>query len=384
MIISNDNNVSRMHLSLILLTAVTVVLSLKLPINDWTLTHWVFNYQDEFLKRGLIGTILLCFSETWTTQALTGLSIILFVTVSIMLLSVGIKFCNQSKLAFTLLTYLVIAPFTIQHMGFDLSRFDQFGLLFLLIFLSMLHNRLIYIVYLLIPLGILIHETFVFLFLPTFFALILIKYRENLKKTLFHSGIIILLSLTTFVLVAMYGGSDTKDLEQFNADLTKIMTPQINSHSALIYFRSLEDNITLTLDSLLSRKMLRNAVRFILVMGPFLFLLIKAWKEVFNSLSESNRKRLILCLLAQSSCFLLFFLGLDFFRWISALATCNLILLIYCLNTWQLWEQVELKLFSFKKTLITCLVLALLSGPMSIMAPFKEPFGLFKNNLIFD
>ena len=130
--------------------------------------------------------------------------------------------------------------------------------------------------------------------------------------------------------------------------------------------------------------MLRNAVRFILVMAPFLFLLLKAWKEVFNSLSESNRKRLILCLLAQSSCFLLFFLGLDFFRWISALATCNLILLIYCLNTWQLWEQVELKLFSFKKTLITCLVLALLSGPMSIMAPFKEPFGLFKNNLIFD
>ena len=174
-------------------------------------THYLFNYEYEFLKRGLIGEILRLSFENINYKLVQLISLIFIIVLSIIIFKIFVKNFNKksniSRLIFSVMIFT--SPLTIQHFIYDIGRFDIINLIitFLCFFIieKFYKNSLLifFTTGILISLMLLIHEGALIMFVPMIFGYWFFKNSE--KHTIITQIILFIIILFLAFKISLTG-----------------------------------------------------------------------------------------------------------------------------------------------------------------------------------
>lgn len=343
---------------------------------NWAYTHYLFNYRDEFVKRGLVGEILrlLPIDVTYSflqifTIALLAIFCLIFAVFLFFLL---IKSAN--KYAGLLLVLLVgLSPVALQHFIFDIGRFDiiSYSLLLLLLgyLLKVRHGALAVtslLVAAFIVISLLIHEANFFMVVPLSLACWYCVSRGMAVRILQLAMLVIALLIT--YLISTHGAYGVLEHEAHLQALRAEYGPWVvRSSLRVIHAITLQDNVLLTMWHVLNVKHALHHLGFFIVSVPFAVLL---WR-LCAALKPILNRSIWVVLIAVFAPLLLYPLGLDHFRWWS-LSLFNLLLLIgfISLSSRDAALVVEQYLLKNQWLVWSVIVLGLLLGPLKTMISY--------------
>lgn len=371
-----------MHRKLVLLLLLSSVISLLsiygFQIDEWRATHWLMDYEYEFVKRGAIGEILtILYPQAISLDLLTKTSIIFYILLAVTL---GYFLFSQMKDRPLLAFAIFSSGFAIQQFAYDAGRFDQPILLLTLLSLIILSRRdfswpPIYFATTLSIASLLIHEGSALISVPLVFSAILIKTLET-RSSKRYAIFYISLTVSAFFLISANGGLSSQQsgvwLEYLQG---KTEDFDIDYNSAIVPFSSLSENVGMTMERLLQKQSLNRFALIVVVSIPFIILLT----GLIRSFQFAHAYSRLLCFLPAVSVLPLFVLGLDFYRWTA------IILLNLSLITAFFYTQTP-NTFTPKKWLYyTLLAMVVYSGPYGISTALVDRGFILKqvNQLIF-
>ena len=353
--------------------AICVLRSFK-KVSNWKYTHWIFNYEEEFVKRGLIGEFLRLFDVRVTYEYVQIFSAVLifFVVCSLLFVFVlPLKKCPQ-KIGMHLFFFCAVAnPATLQHFIFDAGRFDGFCLLSALLSLLAVEffsqYRSLFLIFALSIFSILVHEASFFIYIPLIFSYFAYKNNNNLNLyTLF--GAIIALFLSTYA-ISVLGLVQLYDIDRYYELLTIKHGFHINKNSlSVLYNGSLDFNIRMTMEKVLNMNNFIHHLVMFLVFSPFIFLFYSSLKCYLRKTSYFK----IVFMGSSLSPLFLYPLGFDHFRWWS-LAITNLIIsvCILSLDDEALLNLISETFYKYRNISILFIIISLMVGPLCVMSSFK-------------
>ncbi len=187
---------------------------LSFNVNFWIRDSYLLNYFDYgFLKRGLIGTLLgirvsdveiirpdRLVSENF--QNFINLISVMVITITITLYLIVLN--KISKEYKKILIILAISPFAFINFGYDAGRFDQFTIIYFLIFFIFLKNKnTTNFLIMISPLFLFIQETNLFLLSSFIFF-----YVCYLNRNVYLISYLILANLLILFILFLYGDAD--------------------------------------------------------------------------------------------------------------------------------------------------------------------------------
>lgn len=341
-----------------------------MPLSDWTYTHWLFNFQDQFTKRALPGEMLIRMGLEPSYDLITQIGLVFALAGFIALTFVFARpLFQQNRTGLWLFLLLAVSfPATLQHLRMDLGRFDVIGLLLgISAMLTIRHNpRLAYlIVPLLMALAIIVHEAMFFIILPLVMGYWLYCTREG------RSGLIVLvvfLSLLGFTyLVATKGtlpqAGQAEHLKTLQADYGERVTP---SSLVVLYRGDLATHAQRSWANAFTPNRLFHHLAMFTVVLPLLLLF-------FICLSQQLDRYKILVLVGAAAPLLLYPLGHDHIRW-WALAVTNGFIALSLLATddTDFARQLDDTLEHYKVQVSAFIMLCLFAGPMGNTTSFPH------------
>jgi hypothetical protein len=209
----------------LLLAAIWMTGDFREPrFNIWPVTEWLINYQGGFVRRGLVGELLL----RWADPTIGILPNLYRLTLISYLAYVAIFFAIYflAKIQhFRVLLIALLIQGGIYHMGISADFYTRkenfflilFGLL-CLVYISATRQQMLYKKYLLLgftslamifgPVMILIHEAYFFMSMPMTALLFWVAYKENPNFIFLRVGfwIYLLVCTLTFLICSMNHG----------------------------------------------------------------------------------------------------------------------------------------------------------------------------------
>lgn len=348
---------------------------LKFP-NTYTITEWLINYQGGFIRRGLLGEILYFFYENKIFN-LANIFYFLFIILYALIIFLYFNFINKLKIDKILLIQFLSPLFLIYPLiEIDIiGRKEIFLILFLLLYVNFFIKNSIkfQLSYIFLSTNLLffIHEGLIFYF--QFFLLIF--FISNINKVKNKDLILIsILGCLYFVFLIYF------TLFFFENSLPNTYEI-INSYSDLTFrnlgaFYWIEKDIFFAINKIIEISNLYIIIKF--------FLVYVAFQALFFAYAFRTKKIIFFLFICNFLSIPIFFLALDWGRFIYILFNLNLITII-CLKYLNLIEYKNI----FKNNYVFIFVILLLtfSNPKVTLyerinfLPYKD---LFENviNLI--
>ncbi|MDO0946746.1 hypothetical protein [Chromohalobacter israelensis] len=345
-------------------------------LSDWNYTHYLFNYDDGFVKRGAVGEFLKTlvdnvsygFVSLFSYLSLGGLYFLFFWFVS------KPHVTYEGRLgAFLLMLLAVTSPATLQHFAFDVGRFDLIiYIFFILIVLSIncLAEKSVHVTFFAVVAGlslsVLVHEAAFFMIAPL--VLVFWNYIDPSRKgVVFQCVGFAVIFFVTF-LVSTRGEYSALGFEEHLEALQEVYGDRVVGTSLnVIHSASLEENVnrTIKLGASLPRLIHHGALVFFMM--PFVYMIYK----LYMSVRDNVGLRVKFMFIASLSPLALYPLGQDHFRWWS-LAITNIILSIcFIVLRDKFIRDVVLSFFEGRAKLVAFVVLAgLVSGPLGVTESF--------------
>ena len=311
------------------------LISMRFPVDDlvanWQTLQYFFSYRLEFMKRGLIGTLFDIFNIQPTLRTIWILSFLASNMVFFLIYNyLRIAFKNlQSPFTWVVvfLFFFTISPATAWNFGLEAGRSDIFNLLielfavFIIIFNSQKFNFLIPI---LLTLGILQHEAFIFMNAPVIIALLFNGFiHKKISALVLISSFVAICGVT--LTIVLYGAIDPLNLESLYMSIyhepLPIEMPTINIF--MVITSSLSTNILLTLETYLSFDMWKNLMIALPLFASYLYLYMKPVKFILLSIEKK------VLFISPFLIFPMFILGVDIYRWFSMMLINMLIVSAY-------------------------------------------------------
>ncbi|MCY7295035.1 hypothetical protein [Alteromonas sp. a30] len=341
-------------------------------VSDWKFTHYLFNYEYGFIKRGLVGELFAFFSPNIHFQSVVSFSYLLVIALSVVLVAMWsqVFFKDRSKAALLLALIAIVSPFTIQHLVYDLGRFDAITALLALATIGAIKNTKgpsqFLLVNLLLSTSLLVHEAAFFMFFPLIFAYWLWVEENNaiISKVV---SFIWVLGLTFYI--STQGLMTQLSLSEHLAILQKTYgNSVVESSLKVLYKGGLIENIKMTLaNTVRPWNLIHHGIMFVLL-APQFYLLFKIIKENKNKLSINAN----LLLLASLSPLALYPLGHDHFRWWS-LAITNVFVVLFLLMQQPQFKEQTLSIISKHSRLVYFIIVSsVVLGPIGITSSFDS------------
>ncbi|MCK0715840.1 hypothetical protein ACFO0U_13320 [Chromohalobacter sarecensis] len=345
-------------------------------LSDWNYTHYLFNYDEGFVKRGIVGDSLKTlvghvsydFVNFFSYISLGGLSFLFFLFVSKPYVDYGRRFG-----AFLLLIFAATSPATLQHFAFDVGRFDLIiYIVFILIILSIkfLAERSVYATFAIVVAGlslsVLLHEAALFMILPL--SLVFWNYIDPSRKGVVCQGVSFTVIFFMTFLVSTRGEYSALGFEDHLEALRGVYGDRVMSSSlVVIHNSSLEENVSRTIRLGLSFPRIVHHGALIFFMMPFAYMMYKLYMSIRSQVDI----RVKLIFIASLSPLALYPLGQDHFRWWS-LAITNIILSIcFVVLRDKVIREGVLSFFEDRVRLVAFVVLfGLVSGPLGVTESF--------------
>lgn len=182
----------------------SILRGIRFP-NMWSYSHFLFNYNFGFVKRGLVGEIIYQLNNPYlmSYDFFVVFSVVIFY-VNIILLSVLINdFINTQNSILIGCSAVFASSFSIVFLSHTVGYFDHIGLLISLVTLKIngFYKKLFF-VSLFMPLAVLIHENSFIIFFPVIFMSLLfsIETEGQTKKILMLGGCAVALLILTLII----------------------------------------------------------------------------------------------------------------------------------------------------------------------------------------
>jgi len=292
--------------------------------NRWIYTHWLFNYEFGLIKRGFVGEVLVKLDiprnyyslyevARWNLHIINALIVL-------MLLIPAMR--HRLTLGWLLFCAVFITnPGTLQQMAFGVGRVNFVGTMLAVIFLLVApHLRRGTSLALLVVIGCLsvaIHEASLLLRLPLLLAVFVWLHREKSDTLTWAAA-----AGALFVALVLYLNEQTARFpleEQAYLEHLQGSFSHVHHVAVKVLFSSLSENVSTTLNQLMTVFSLLQHGIFLVVMFPVGLLVWKSSKAVWAKVCNDTPSQIAgpLLFLACLSPLALYLLGVDFFRWQS-------------------------------------------------------------------
>lgn len=346
-------------------------------LGDWRATHWLFNYDIEFVKRGLIGELLRQFGVDVDRQLIVFLSgILLFILISV-LFTVFFKlfFHGEPYVGLWLLFLMVVShSATLQHFAFDMGRFDAFGLLLtLLCMLAVVKTSgyiRVFIITFFMSLSILIHEATLFMYVPLVLAFW--WYYDAGKNSVFIRDILLSTAVLSVVTAIVYRTGNFSSMPLDNhLDMLREAYGRWVSKSSLqvLHATGFKDNLQLTWKNGFNYKRLSHHVlMLVFILIPLGCLLYRVGKVVRDELATRD----LVLMLASFSPLTLYPVAHDHFRW-WALSITNFFVVVAILiyRNDRFRSSCASSIFVERRRVYGIIALSLILGPLGVIESFS-------------
>ncbi len=345
-------------------------------VSNWRYTHYLFNYDDEFIKRGFIGELISLFSNHISYAQVSFFS---YIALSILFFcffyffSKPYFYYGKRLGAFFLMIFASTSPATLQHFALDVGRFDViiYSIFILLILIiNSFSKKSTFTTFIIINLGlflsVLVHEAAFFMTLPL--SIVFWNYIDHSKKgfTLQIISFTFILFLTYFI--STRGEYTSLDFESHLEKLKTIYGDRVIDDSlSVIHHTSIKENLNLTMQVGINLNRLLHHIIFAFFMLPFFYLIYKLYLSVKSQLNF----RIGFILLSALSPLALYPLGYDHFRWWSLAITNFIISIFFIILQDNIIRDNVLSFFEDREKLIAFVVfIGFISGPLGVIESF--------------
>lgn len=321
---------ARFWIGLTLLLGLFAILKGVRSPGDWALTQAQFDYSHGFIKRGLLGALY----SALHLHHRRPLTAVFFAELALFFLLL-VLFTRRSGFAQRFGTPAVLAAFAGSYAVTYLTHLVGYTDILLaaitILLLSVRQARPRFLLALvLVPVAMLIHESFLFLFLPILlFSFILdslstarIPARSSspARHATLYALILAAVALVLVFLLALRPNLSVSTLQQFHSEMdTRVDFPMRNDVFP-IFSRSLRDNVLEALSGMKHIEWLRDFSASTLALLPVLALalvwmrrLTRAFAQTYGA--QTRRAASLAALAASLSPLLMHVLGWDCARW---------------------------------------------------------------------
>ncbi len=378
---------------------------LNINLSFFKYTHYLFNYEYGFIKRGFVGEIMSLFYNRLNYEVVSYLSLILVLILSVFFFNIFISSFTRkndiSKLIFSIMIFT--SPLTTQHFIYDFGRFDilNFIITFLCFFIIGKFYKKNLLVLILIGslmfLMVLIHEAAFFMFIPVIFAYWFFKnsYKSSViaQVTLFSLITFLTFKISTIGMPASLTPEIYYQLLQdkkiYVGD-SLITNPYVHKYSIHVLYGSLYQNFdqgifsALFMDAInvgLSKWWLIHNFILIFFMSPLFIIGFVIFKEIFLRSKIQTKILLISCF----SPLCLFLFAFDHMRFWSLVVT-NLFIIFFILSKENNFYEEILKknIKKYKKITKFLLFLGFALGPVGNYHSFSFAKKIIGHTLVQD
>jgi hypothetical protein len=314
---------------------ITILRGIRFP-NLWSYSHFLFNYDFGFIKRGFIGTIISQLNNHYlfSYDFFFIFSLSIFI-INIILLSLFIKdFIDRQSPLFIGVSLVFVSSLAIVFLSHTVGYFEQIGLLFALITLKLkgFYKKIFFLLFSM-PIALLIHESILIIFYPVIFMSLLFNIetiggtRKKLKLIAFTA----LLVLLVFIIAnhTLVGA----EANEMNVRLQAKTEQPLRQDAFNVLLRDSDDNFHIMKSLWFNKTRLSVLISSFLVTAPtflfFIYLTVVILKK-----AKVELYLILLCVLASISPLLMHFEGWDMHRWntLSITTSFLMLLIVYSLN----------------------------------------------------
>lgn len=345
-------------------------------VGNWSYTHFLFTYDDGFIKRGLVGDTLNRIFGHVSYELVSTIAYLAFFILAAMMIRLSTQPWHaagkrQGALLFAIIA--VTSPATLQHFAQDVGRFDVF--LYLIALPAMYglsrasgDQRVIsfFIVTAPLSLALLIHEAAFFIVAPMVIAYWI--FIDSSRRALIYQAATIAIMFIATYLISTRGNYQASSLDVHLESLRAIYGSRVvESSLSVLHNTTLEENIGRTLGTAFDYSRALHHVAMLVFMSPFFYMVFK----LARLLRESCPPKALLLLLASLSPLALYPLGHDHFRWWS-LAITNIILstALILIHNRNFSDSLFAYLEDNPRLVKMIVITAFISGPLGVTGSF--------------
>lgn len=299
---------------------ISVARGIRMP-GDWAYTHFLFNYEAGFIKRGLVGEIFHTLNPAYSNNHLwftiVNITLLAFVICSLLYcLHALVRRQNTLLTATAILFASSMSPVYLAH---TIGYFDIIGVFAVILLTQLLREP--YSRWLIFPLTIiclLIHESFLIIFFPLLFVHVVFfqKKHAGKNKFFFLVGGYITISLCVAFLLANYALLDASGRLVLQNHLGQIASIPLRLDGFSVLVRHIGDNYGIMEPSWFS--LLANIESLPVTLPTAIALNIAIWKIVRPH--HSTFATWVICL-ASFSPLAMHILAWDTHRWNALMIT---------------------------------------------------------------
>ncbi len=299
----------------IVILALSILRGIRYP-NMWSYTHFLFNYDLGFVKRGLIGEIVSHignpFFSTYTFFVI--FSLVLF-SINMILIGTLIHDLVSSRKPILIGgTFVFVSSLAVVFLSHTIGYLDHLGLLITLITIKINQfNKKLLFLSLTLPFALLIHEAILILLFPVIFVSLFLSIPEEnrLQKlmllTLFSAVILgLVFTISQFTL-------EKSEADQMYTTLQAINENPLRKDAFNVLHRDSAENFERTMERW-AGDLLKDLWKSILVTAPNVLLLVYMTIVIMKHAS-APKFAIVLAVLASLSPLLLHLFGWDMHRW---------------------------------------------------------------------
>lgn len=315
------------------------LVSMSLPVDDlvvdWRTLQYFFSYRLEFMKRGLMGTVFDILNIQPTLRTIWILSFLASNAVFFLIycyLRVAFKnLQNPFAWIFIFLLFFTISPATAWHFGYEAGRSDIFNLLIelsLVLIIVFNNKKFHFLIPILLAMGILQHEAFIFMNAPVIMALLFNGFiHKKFSALILISSCVVICSIT--LIITLYGTISPLSLESLYMSIYHEPLPMDMpaNNMFMVVTTSLSTNVLLTLERYLVFDTWKNLMIALPLFASYLYLYIRP----VNFYLLSIEKKVLF--ISPFLIFPMFILGVDIYRWFSIMLINMLIVSVYFISS---------------------------------------------------
>lgn len=344
-------------------------------LDRWNATHWLFDYEVGFIKRGLVGTTYQTLGLPHTATILLVVTLLVATTASLLWILYLVRVIDDSALKSAGLLFLVWAltmPGSLPQFFYDLGRFDALGAIAILLGLAALNTRItplrsLVVITCLGLVSILVHEAYYLWVVPTLFGAWV--FTAEIDRTNWMALGVALLVVTGFVLyVGRATAADHVTRENFTRYLASKGEILPHPKSVAVQFRSLGESIDYGIRHGFTGGRFLGAVLCLVSCLPAL---VTARQTLDRLAEESSRQwwQWAGCLAAAALPLSLYIVGHDHGRW-WAMSTFSLTALLPVLSFDGYETILQDSVYAAHRWLILGILFNFVAGPFGVTSPF--------------
>jgi len=307
---------------------VSLLRGIRFP-NLWSYTHFLFNYNFGFVKRGLLGEIVSRLDNPYfiSYNFFLLFSLTIFIINIILLYLLITDFIKNNKHILFGSALVYVSGLGIVFLAHTIGYSDQIGLLITLITLKIqgFYKKLLFIFPATI-FALLTHEAFLILFFPTIFISLLLSIEKREKNKFVLFALFSVFSLSLAFLASHFTLSPQKTQAIYNSLASQTDIP-LRKDAFNVLYQDARSNYQHMQYVWTARERLVQLVQSLMVTLPSLALFIYITYHILKQ-AQAKSHIIILAILASISPLLLHFFAWDMHRW-NTLAITSSFLVLY-------------------------------------------------------